>query len=191
MPTSLPLRLDAAAHDEIVLLIAVAGGNREAFAALYRLYAPRLRAFLLGRTRGDATQTDEVVQETMLTVWKHAARYDPSRASVATWVFTIARNRFIDRVRRTARPEPDPDDPAFFPAAAEAPDALLDRSRRAARLHRALEQLPADQLAVLRESYFEGKAQSAVANALGVPLGTVKSRARLALDRLRSALEET
>jgi RNA polymerase sigma factor (sigma-70 family) len=176
--------------DDRALLRAVADGDREAFGALYRRFAPRVRAFLLSRTRGDRTQSDELLQETMLIVWKRATSYDPAKAAPSTWIFTIARNRFIDRVRKAMRPEPDPEEPAFAPAAEEAPDAALARARRARKLHDALRGLPDDQREVLREAYFEGKAQSAVASELGVPLGTVKSRARLAMQRLRTALED-
>ncbi|MCO4772164.1 MAG: sigma-70 family RNA polymerase sigma factor [Deltaproteobacteria bacterium] len=171
-------------------MAAVALGDRAAFAALYRDLAPRLRGFLLTRTRGDRTQTDELVQETMLIVWKRASSYDPAKASVNTWVFTIARNRFIDRCRKALRPAPDPDDPSFVPAPETAPDDSLEQRRRAQKLHSALAQLPPDQRAVLEESYFQGKAQSAVAADMGVPLGTVKSRARLAMNRLRATLAE-
>jgi len=175
---------------DTVLLAAVAEGDKQAFAELYQDLAPRLRGFLLGRTRGDRVQADELVQETMLVVWKKAGTYDPRKAAVSTWVFTIARNRFIDRCRKAMRPEPDPDDPTFVPAAETAPDTSLVEARRARRLHAALATLPDDQREVLIESYFGGKPQSAVAQDLGVPLGTVKSRARLAMNRLRAALEE-
>lgn len=180
----IPRRTDA------VLLAAVAQGDKQAFAELYRDLAPRLRGFLLGRTRGDRVQADELVQETMLVVWKRAGSYDPRKAAVSTWVFTIARNRFIDRYRKAMRPAPDPDDPSFVPTAEIAPDASLVESRRARKLHAALAALPEEQREVLIESYFGGKPQSAVAQELGVPLGTVKSRARLAMNRLREALEE-
>jgi len=172
-------------------MILIADGDRVAFAALYRNLAPRLRAFLLLRSRGNATQTDELIQETLLVVWKRASTYDPAKAAATTWVFTIARNRFIDRVRKESRPAPDETDPAFVPAAETAPDDSLELARRARKLHAALETLPQEQRDVLRESYFEGKAQSAVATELGVPLGTVKSRARLAMHRLRAELEES
>ena len=188
--TAEPEREDPIPTDDRELLAAVAAGNRVAFAALYRHYAPRLRAFLLSRTRGDRTQSEELLQETMLTVWKRATTYEPGKAAPSTWIYTIARNRFIDRCRKALRPAPDPDDPGFVPSAEEAPDASLTRSRRARKLHAALASLPEDQRAVLAQSYFEGKAQSAVAADLGVPLGTVKSRARLAMQRLRAELEE-
>ena len=176
--------------DHLGLLHAIASGDRAAFAALYRAIAPRLRAFLLGRTHGDVGQSEELLQETMLTVWKRATTYDQSKASPSTWIFTIARNRFIDRYRKARRPAPDPEDPCFVPTGAESPDQSLERLRQARKLHKALSQLPEEQQSVLRQAYFEGKAQSAVASDLGVPLGTVKSRARLALRRLRAELEE-
>lgn len=175
--------------DNRALLAAIAGGDRLAFATLYRIMAPRLRSFLISRTRGDMSQSEELLQETMLTVWKRATTYDESKASPSTWMFTIARNRFIDRCRKALRPTPDLDDPCFIPAGPEAPDRSLERARRSRKLHSALSKLPDDQRVVLRQAYFEGKAQSAVASDLGVPLGTVKSRARLAIQRLRLEIE--
>lgn len=178
----------AGSEDATVLMARIAQRDREAFGALYLQLAPKLRSFLLAR-RCEATLAEELVQETMLTVWRKAASYDPRKAAVTTWIFTIARNRFIDRVRKLSRPAPDPEDPSFVQAPEE-PDATVDRSRRAARLHEALSGLPPEQHAILHKSYFEGQSQSSIADDLGVPLGTVKSRTRLAMGHLREALGE-
>ncbi|HYE52881.1 MAG TPA: sigma-70 family RNA polymerase sigma factor [Azospirillaceae bacterium] len=163
--------------------------DREAFVALFRHFAPRLKSYLMrqGAAPGAA---DEVVQEVMVTIWRRADSFDPSLASAATWVFTIARNRRIDMIRREARPEIDPDDPALVPAAPEAADRLIEAGQDQRRLHGAIAELPPEQAELLRMAYFEDKPHSVIAAERGLPLGTVKSRLRLALERLRRAMGE-
>ena len=163
--------------------------DRAAFSALFAHYAPRLRSFLR-RGGVDDGSVEELVQDVMLTVWRRAPQYQPERAAVSTWIFTIAQNRRIDRIRRTSRPEPEPDTPGVAPPAATAPDAAAAAAQRAARLRSALSTLPDEQADILRKMYFEGRPQRAIAEELGVPLGTVKSRVRLAMKRLREALAQ-
>jgi len=163
-------------------------GDRSAFSALVQHFAPRVKGYLL-RGGADSAQVDEVVQEVMLTVWSQCSRYDSRRAGVSTWVFTIARNRWIDRVRKARRPRCDPDDPAWVPSAPDAPDDALRAQREKQRLASAMSQLPEEQAQIIRSAYFEGKSQRAIAEDLGLPVGTVKSRVRLALGRLREALD--
>ncbi len=164
--------------------------DRSAFAALYQHYAPKVKALAL-RMGVEWSGADEVTQEVMLAVWRRASTYDRSQASVSTWIYAIARNRVIDRIRKITRAEVDPHDPAFEPAEAPDTDARIDARRRARRLRAALQELPGDQAEVLRVSYFEGKSQSRIAEDLDLPLGTVKSRTRLGLARLRRTLEES
>lgn len=161
--------------------------DREAFAQLLRYFAPRVRAYLM---RGGASQAqvDEVVQEAMLTVWSQAGRYDATRGNVSTWVYAIARNRWIDRVRKNRRPTCDPDDPAWVPSTAPAPDAAVAVARRRDRVAAVLAVLPSEQATIVRQAYFEGKSQRQIAEQMGIPIGTVKSRVRLALARLRDEL---
>ena len=185
-------RTDAHAEDlpdlaDLVHAIAT-DQDRTAFSDLYRRLAPSLRRFLVTRCR-DAVKAEEILQETMLTIWRKAGLYDRRKASVNTWAFTIARNRLVDRIRKARRPAPDPTDPAFVQEVL-APDDAVARERRARRLRAAMETLPEEQAAVLRSAYFEGLSQTEVADAQGVPLGTVKSRARLAIQRLRAALAD-
>ncbi len=173
--------------DDPNLLARVAEGDRAAFAELYQRYAGRICAFLtpaLGRTAAV-----ETMQEVMLRVWRHARRYDPARAAASTWIYTIARNARTDRYRRLGRPEPDPDDPMWVPSASADPFDAAAASQRAATVHRALATLPKPQREVLERSYLQGQTMVEIAEALGVPLGTVKSRSRLALQRLRDQLE--
>jgi RNA polymerase sigma-70 factor (ECF subfamily) len=161
--------------------------DRQAFGLLFEHFAPRLKAFLLGQ--GGAPQmAEEIVQETMVKVWRKADQFDPAKASAATWIYTIARNQRIDMIRKAQRPEPDAEDPAFAPD--PVPQAFDDVSRRqeAERLHEAVTNLPADQYEVLRLAFFEEKSHAEVAEQLGIPLGTVKSRIRLAMNRMRGEL---
>ncbi len=159
--------------------------DKEAFAVLYRRFAPRVRAYLLKRNADAATATD-VTQDVMLTVWRKAESYDSGRASAASWVFTIARNRYIDRIRRQRRPEPEPED-SVVPSD-RAPDREVDASRRHAELRAAIAELPAEQRDLIVMAYIEGRSQSDIAAETGLPLGTVKSRFRLAMKKLRERI---
>lgn len=161
--------------------------DRQAFVILFQHFAPRVKSFLL-RGGVDASAAEEIVQEVMINVWRRADRFDPALAAASTWIFTIARNQRIDRLRREARPEIDPDDPALVPAAAVAADEGMLVEERSQRLRRAIQELPAEQAELLRMAYFEDKAHSAIASEQRLPLGTVKSRLRLALTRLRRAM---
>lgn len=159
--------------------------DRRAFAELFSWAAPRLRAWL--RRRGaPESQVDELLQEIMLTVWRQAERYDPHRASVAAWIFTLARNKHVDRVRRVARALPPPEEIA--PAAVPAPDRLTAALRQRDRLLAAVAALPPDQAEVIRATFLDEHSQRETAAAQGLALGTVKSRTRLAFRKLREAL---
>jgi RNA polymerase sigma-70 factor (ECF subfamily) len=134
---------------------------------------------------------EDLVQETMLSVWRKADSFDPGRAGVATWIFTIARNQRIDARRRaSSRRLPDEDDPSLAPFATAAPDAAYDQMERETRLRAALTALPKEQIEVVRLSFFEDRPHAEIERVLGIPLGTVKSRLRLALNRLRAHLVE-
>lgn len=164
--------------------------DREAFAALFRHYAPRIKAYCR-RTGSDDATAEELVQEAMVAVWRSADKFDPSRAGPSTWVFTIARNRRIDLIRRERRPESGAGaEEALAEQADPAPDAAarLSTSQESRLLHDRLRDLPADQASVLRMAYFEDRPHTEISAALGLPLGTVKSRIRLALARLRGTM---
>jgi RNA polymerase sigma-70 factor (ECF subfamily) len=163
--------------------------DREAFSALFRFFAPRLKSYFL-RLGTNPRQAEDLVQEAMLRVWERATLYDPARAQASTWIFTVARNLRLDALRGERRPEPesealladlaDPGQPA---------DLQLDSSRREERVRVALGALPQEQLEVLKLSFFEDLAHADIARRLGLPLGTVKSRIRRALGRLRGEIE--
>jgi RNA polymerase sigma-70 factor (ECF subfamily) len=179
-----------AAASAIELMTAVAANrDRAAFAQLYGHFAPRLKAYLM-RQGADEGLAEEVAQEAMLTVWHRAASFDSAKAGVATWIYTIARNKRIDRLRRERFPEIEADDPALAPAPPVAADAALAQGQAADRLRQALQSLPPEQAELLQLAYFQDKSHSMIADERGLPLGTVKSRIRLALQRLRHDLKD-
>ena len=159
----------------------------EAFEVLFRYYGPRVRIYMLRQVR-DAQAAEELMQETMIAVWNKAERYDPAKGAASTWIFTIARNLRIDAFRRERRPEFDPEDPAFVPDDVAPADAELDMRETSEQLHHAIAALPAEQASLLKLSFFEDQSHSAIATRLNLPLGTVKSRMRLAFEKLRTAL---
>ena len=160
--------------------------DRAAFALLFTHFAPRVKAYLLrlGATSGVA---EELAQEALLSVWRKAHLFDPAKASAATWLFTIARNLRIDAIRREKRPELDPED--FMPEPEACADEGLMVAQNEGRLRVAMKELPADQIQVVELSFFADKPHSQIAAELGIPLGTVKSRLRLAMGRLKRAME--
>jgi RNA polymerase sigma-70 factor (ECF subfamily) len=159
-----------------------------AFERLFRHFAPRVKAYLM-RVGADAATAEEVMQETMVALWRKAGQFDPAKSSVSTWVFTIARNLRIDAYRRERHPEIDPHDPALVPD--EHPDVALESFQNIERVRGAMAALSEAEQVVLRLAYFEDKPQSAIAQQLGIPLGTVKSRVRLAFGKLRAALSDS
>ncbi len=176
------------AAEELIGRIA-RGADRAAFAALFRQFAPRLKAYLM-RRGCDFGEAEELMQETMVMVWRRAGSFDPARASAATWLFTIARNKRIDALRKQHRPAFDPADPALVPDSVSDEEGRLLAQERGRRLAQALAALPAEQAALIRLAYFDERAQSDIAAQTKLPLGTVKSRLRLALVKLRRAFEE-
>lgn len=180
MPAATPAASDAE------LIRAIAGRDRGAFIALFERYAGRVKGYLM-RTGANAADAEEIAQEVMIAVWRNAERFDPARAAASTWIFAIARNRRIDMARRQ-RPGPDPDDPLLHPD--PEPDAFdtLDAAEREARLRAAVAALGEDQRRVLVAAFYEGLSHSAIAAREGLPLGTIKSRIRLAFARLHAIL---
>lgn len=161
-------------------------GSEAAFVAIFEHFAPRLKGFLM-RSGADAASAEEVVQDVMATVWRKAHLFDPARASVSTWIFTIARNRRIDALRKTSRPEPE--DLPWGPEHDPEPDEVLGLQQDSARLAEALGTLPEKQRVLIEKAYFGDLTHSEIAAETGLPLGTIKSRIRLALDRLRHAMK--
>ena len=164
--------------------------DRNAFARLFRHFAPRIKAYVM-RLGTDPAAAEDLAQDVMMTVWLRAEQFDRNKASLSTWIFTIARNRRIDVLRRERRPEIDPDDPALVREADPPADEEIDTANRHRLLREAVTKLPREQAELLRVAYFEDQSHSKIAERFGLPLGTVKSRLRLALGKLRPALEES
>lgn len=176
------------------LMRAVArAADRPAFATLFRYFAPRIKGYLVRSGCAEAL-AEELTQETMVAIWRRAASFDPSRARLSTWIFTIARNLRIDHLRRGGRSVPVVEgegwDADQQPAdQALAPDQQALAAQREVNVRQALAALPPDQVQVLMLSYFEDQPHARIADQLGIPLGTVKSRIRLAVAQLRRRLE--
>jgi RNA polymerase sigma factor (sigma-70 family) len=188
MPTSDEL-------SELVKAVA-ASGDRQAFAVLFKHFAPRIKAFL-ARAGSPPNLAEELAQETMVCVWRKAAQFDPGRARVSTWIFTIARNLRVDHHRRHGEAAADlarDDDEIVaqeeqLPDPAASPDEQLATARREHGVRQALTQLSQDHVMILRLSFYEDQPHSQIARELGIPLGTVKSRIRLAVNHLRRLLD--
>lgn len=182
-------RPDRAASEHAQLLARVAATkDRAAFAALFDHFAPRVKSFMM-RKGATAEQAEDLVQETMIAVWSKAALYVAERGSVSTWIFTIARNLRIDRLRRErANQFTDLDD---YDAPSDDPgqDEALRRVQEDSAVAQALAKIPPEQRELLMLSYVEDLPQSEIAARLQIPLGTVKSRMRLAYRRLKKLLE--
>jgi RNA polymerase sigma factor (sigma-70 family) len=161
--------------------------DRGAFQVLFLHFAPRIKSYLL-RTGASSQQAEELAQEAMLTVWRKAALFDPARASAATWIFTIARNLRIDLIRRERHPGFDPADPGLLPEESIPADTGMETRQEAQAVQAAMRDLPPEQAEVIALFFYGDKPHSEIAAALDIPLGTVKSRLRLAMARLRQRL---
>ena len=134
---------------------------------------------------------EEAVQEAMLNVWRKASQFDPRKASASTWIFAIARNTQIDLLRKANRPAPDANDPAPVPDPPKSAFETVSAAEAAGRIRECVDMLPSDQQDVLRLAFFEELPHGAIAQKLNIPLGTVKSRIRLALQRIRSEIGDS
>lgn len=161
--------------------------DEAAFEKLFRHFAPRLKSYFI-RRGGDPALAEEITQETMVSIWRNAGAYDPAKASAATWIFAIARNLGIDRFRQAKRPTFDPNDPAFVPDDEEPPDRLLERAEIEQSVRDGMNALSPNEKSVLMLSFYENRSHGEIAEHLGLPIGTVKSRIRLAFGKLRAAL---
>lgn len=159
--------------------------DRQAFGRLFEHFAPKLKAMLIRTGLRDGTAED-VVQDVMLAVWHKAAQFDPHRAEASSWIYRIARNRQIDLARRRPLPQPEEveDQPDLEPDAAQ----ILAFRQESSLLHAALGQLSEEQRRTIRQAYIEDLPHSRISEITGLPLGTVKSRIRLGLERLRHEL---
>ena len=163
--------------------------DKSAFAALFDFYAPKIKSYLLG-LRASSHLAEELCQEILLTVWTKAGQFEVYKGSPNAWIYTIARNRYIDEIRKSSKPAIDPYEFELTLPEAVATDRPLEAKEVSERLHQGLDTLPEEQALVVRMCFLEGKSHAVIAKELNIPLGTVKSRSRLAFARLRSVLED-
>jgi RNA polymerase sigma-70 factor (ECF subfamily) len=164
-------------------------GDAEAFRKLFQAYAPRVKAYMM-RNGADQNTAEDLAQETLLAVWRKAGLYSDEKGSATTWIFTIARNLRIDRLRREVAYQPMPEGQEEEASDDQPPDEEVAERQRREKVRAVMAELPAEQSEVVVLSYIEGLSHSEIADRLGLPLGTVKSRMRLAYARIRDALEE-
>lgn len=176
-------------HEWVAEVAAIAQArDQSAFAAVFRHFAPRVKAFLM-KSGADEALAEECMQDVMATLWRKAHLFDPTRASVSTWIFTIARNRKIDLLRKYARPEPE--DLPWGPEAEPDQEDVLALQQESQKLAEALRKLPQKQRILIEKAYFGDLTHGEIALETGLPLGTIKSRIRLALERLRHNMRHT
>ncbi|MEL6682249.1 MAG: sigma-70 family RNA polymerase sigma factor [Pseudomonadota bacterium] len=160
--------------------------DKVAFAEIFGYFAPRVKSFLM-KSGASPDLAEECTQEVMATLWNKAHMFDPAKASVSTWIFTIARNRKIDLLRKQRRPEPE--DLPWGPEAEPDQADVMGLQQETAKLGDALATLPPEQRKLIEKAYFGELSHSEIAAETGLPLGTIKSRIRLALERLRHKMK--
>ena len=159
----------------------------QAFQDLFRLFGPRIKAMMM-RQGADSAAAEDIAQEALFTVWRKAHLFVEQKGGASTWIYTIARNLRIDRMRRQAPFQDLPEEMAEVPSDDDLPDEALNRNQQRERIRKVLETLPPEQYEVVRLSYIEGLSHTDIAGVLGAPVGTVKSRMRLAYEKVRDAL---
>ncbi len=159
--------------------------DTDAFAELFAYFGPRVKSFLM-KSGASPDLAEECTQDVMVTIWNKAHMFDPAKASVSTWIFTIARNRRIDLLRKQRRVEPE--DLPWGPEAEPNPDDVMSLQQETEILGKAIAALPEKQRVLIEKAYYGELTHSEIAAETGLPLGTIKSRIRLALDRLRHAI---
>jgi RNA polymerase sigma-70 factor (ECF subfamily) len=162
--------------------------DQPAFELLFRYFAPRIKSYCL-RLGADASAAEEITQEAMVSIWRNAGQFDPSKAAPSTWIFTIARNLVIDRFRKSRRPQFDYGDPAFVPDEPLPPDRLIEQTQLQQNVRQIMDALSSNERNVLMLSYFENLSHFEISRRLSLPVGTVKSRIRLAFGKIRSRLK--
>jgi RNA polymerase sigma-70 factor, ECF subfamily len=178
--------VSAPAHDsDGDLIVRTAEGDRDAFEQLYKRYARPVFGLALRRL-GDRFRAEDAVQETFTSVWRSARTYRPDRGAGGTWLYAVARNAIADRARARQEPAADPPD---LPSTEPGPSEQTEDSWVSWRVHSAVSELPEQERVLLELAYWSGLSQSEVAEYLGIPLGTVKTRTRAALARLADVLE--
>ena len=189
--TTLSGRDKLSSDDVNQLLLAIAARqDRAAFAELFNFAAPRVKSYMM-RTGSAPELAEEIAQETMLQVWRKASQFDPARAAAVTWIFAIARNLRIDFQRKVRSSQSWRDDPSSVPEDERTPEELLFVRVNQDTVRAAMQALSPEQETILRLSFFRDRPHSDIARELDLPIGTVKSRIRRALVRLKTMLEGT
>ena len=159
------------------------------FKKIFDYFGPRLKSFLMKSGADDAV-AEEIIQETMTIIWTKADYYDPKVASPSTWIYTIARNKKIDILRKSRKAILEDIDTAILPPIESKADENIEHDQKFEMVAKYLDGLPADQLDLLKMNFFEEKSHGEIAEITKIPLGTVKSRIRLALEKIRGKLEQ-
>ncbi|MCH2678849.1 MAG: sigma-70 family RNA polymerase sigma factor [Alphaproteobacteria bacterium] len=182
----------AAKDQELTTLINLIATRKDksAFSSLFKLVGPRIKGYLMKLGSNDIVAED-LLQEVMLTVWRKSETFDRNKAAVSTWLFTIARNKRIDMLRKEIRPQLDPNDPMLTPNQEDSADNIYGSKQESIKITDAIKMLPEEQSKLIKMTYYEDKSHSIIAKELKMPLGTVKSRIRLASTRLKKLLEGT
>jgi RNA polymerase sigma-70 factor, ECF subfamily len=173
-------------HEELVILVAQSK-DKDAFQLLFSYFAPRLKSYLKNFKISDQ-KAEGLVQDVMLTLWQKADKFDPAKAKISTWLFRIARNKYIDQVRKQKYPELNVDDHSASMVAPEKTDQALEEKQSSFLIKRAMEKLKKNQRDVIKLSFFNELSHSQIAEETGLPLGTIKSRIRMAFQALRKEL---
>ena len=178
-------QVSADSRTDAELIGLVAAGDHRAFEELHRRYARPVLGIALRRI-GDRGRAEDATQDTFASLWRSANRFDPTRGKATSWLFTVARNAIVDGLRR--RPEPTVEAPPDVPEPGPGPDDAAESEWVSWRVHRALETLPDQERTLVELAYWSGFSQSEIADHVGIPLGTVKTRTRSALRRLADEL---
>jgi len=162
--------------------------DRVAFSCIFKYFAPRLKSFFI-KLGCSETQAEEIIQEVMIAVWTKSSTYDRTKSSVSTWIYTIAKNKRIDKIRKEKKHNTvEADESLEIPVPSKQEEHLLS-TEVTKKIHHSLQFLPKEQAELLKLSYFYEKTHSDIAKDLSLPLGTVKSRIRLALSKMKNLVE--
>ena len=176
--------------DDLTLCVELIGKNQDklAFNSIFRYFAPRLKSFLVKAGSTDS-QAEEVIQEVMIAVWTKSSTYDSNKSSVSTWIYTIARNKRIDKIRKERRHYLSESDEGLEIPVDSTQEKEIFSAQVSSSLKKYMENLPEEQSKLLKLSYFYNKTHADISTELKIPLGTVKSRIRLALTKMRHLVE--
>jgi len=180
--------LSKMSHEQLVLEIAQ-NKDCNAFKILFEYFAPRLKSYLLNFKIANQ-KAEDLTQEVMITLWQKGDKFNPEKAKLSTWLFRIARNKYIDLVRKQKYPELNTDDYLSAMVAPEKTDKSLEDKQDSSLIKEAMERLSDEQRLVINLSFFKELSHSQIAEETGLPLGTVKSRIRTAFQTLRKELGE-